>query len=136
MQNSTLNYYTNADLKRGEVVFNGQGVLQALQAGVAGQNVDLVLTDDCYLTGALLRVANAGFGDSAHAQVVLPDGVTVAKQFITGWLMRSDAQEQYNFETSYPAKIPAGFILRAVYNSTGNQPPTVAINYHLHKCLV
>ena len=136
MVNSTLQCLTNNDLQRGKVIFNGQSAIAALQAGVANQQIDLALTDDHYITGAVLRVANAAFGDTASAQVIMPDGVTVAAQFITNWSMRSDAQEQFNFETSYPAKVPAGLILRLVYNSIGNQPPTVAINYDLHKCLV
>jgi hypothetical protein len=122
------------------VSFTGKGVFGTASFG-AVSNIDLVMTDDCFLTGGVLRTNGSFFGDYADMQVVDKDNIlgygagAVLNQFITKWYMRSDAQEQFETSLSYPSKIYAGLYLRVVYHSVGATNVEVAMNYELHKAL-
>lgn len=122
------------------VRFDGKGVIGTVTAGTSA-NIDLVMTDDCFLTGGRLRAANAAFGDYANIQVVDKDNILfcginfVVNQFITKWYMRSDAQQQIEISLTYPSKILSGLYLRVVYYSIGATNVDVVVNYELHRAL-
>lgn len=140
MINSQANLQQVTDFKSGNVNTDNQGLIGTATAGQT-TNLDLKLVDDCFLTGGILRTNMANFGDYATFQVVDVDNIlgygagTVLGQYCTNWYMRSDAQEQVNESTSYPAKIKAGLYLRLAYTSTGLSNVTVTVNYRLHKAL-
>ena len=122
------------------VLFSGKGVLGTATAGISS-NIDLVMTDDCFLTGGILRTNISVFGDYADMQVVDKDNVlgygvnVVLNQFVTKWYMRSDSQEQFVTSLPYPSKIFSGLYLRLVYHSTGGINVSAVMNYELHKAL-
>jgi hypothetical protein len=99
------------------------------------------MTDDCFLTGGILRTNNAVFGDYCDMQVIDKDNVlgyganVVLNQFVTKWYMRSDAQEQFEKSLPYPSKLLSGLYLRIVYHSIGSVDVDVAMNYELHRAL-
>jgi hypothetical protein len=115
--------------------------LYAVAAVGAVTNIDLKLLDDCFLTGGVLRTEGSSFGDYATFQVVDVDNIlgyganTILGQYVTSWYMRSDAQEQVNENTPYPAKVIAGLYLRLVYTSMGSSAVNVAVMYRLHRAL-
>ena len=122
------------------VRFDGKGIIGTVTAGTTG-NIDLVMTDDCFLTGGILRTKNSYFGDYANMQVVDKDNMlgyganVVLNQFVTKWYMRSDAQEQFETSLPYPSKVLGGLYLRIVYVSVGVVDVDVTMNYELHKAL-
>lgn len=122
------------------VTFSGKGTLGTAAFGTVS-NVDLVMTDDCFLTGGRLRANIPVFGDYVDLQVVDKDNIlgyganVVLNQFVTKWYMRSDDQQQVEILLSYPSKVFAGLYLRLVYHSTGTVDVGVAVNYELHKAL-
>jgi hypothetical protein len=140
MQNSTLKLTRVEEFASNNVNANNQALLFTAAAAQTTTG-DLKLTDDCFITGAVLRTNTSAFGDYAVFQVVDVDNIlgygagTVLGQYVNKWYMRSDAQEQANENTPYPAKILAGLYLRLIYTSVGLMPVSVAINYRLHKAL-
>jgi hypothetical protein len=115
--------------------------LRATAAFGTATNIDLLLTDDSFLTGGVLRTSGSAFGDHATFQVVDVDNIigygagAVLGQYVTSWYMRSDAEEQVNENAAYPAKVIAGLYLRVVYTSVGTSDVDVAVMYRLHKAL-
>jgi hypothetical protein len=99
-------------------------------------NIDLALTDDVLLIGGILLVKWGQFNDKVCMQVVHPIA-GVLNQYVTDYHIIEDSQKQFEILNVYPAKIPAGCILRVVYtpcNIVGNR--NIAINYNLHKVMV
>lgn len=138
MQNSTLTLQRLSDMTQDNVEFDGQGVSQTLVAGQSAQNVDLVLADDCFVSGGQLIVKDATFGDTFDLQVVDVSGLiapagTVIKQFVTNYAVSDDSQVKFNKDLPNVKKIPAGLALRVSYNSTGSVAPQVGINWDLYK---
>jgi len=139
MQNSTFIAKKLEDFTRDCVLFDGIGVQKLLTAGQANQNIDLAMTDDVFVTGGKLRVKNANFGDTVCLQVVDVNNVLgfganlVLAQFITNWGLVDDQEQQFDEDSPYPAKVPAGLYLRLVYTSTGTVAPNVIMNWDLHK---
>jgi hypothetical protein len=143
MQNSTLTVQTTDEMQSTNVNLDCQSASGTITAGGPG-NIDLILTDDCFITGGDLITNGAVFGDFATMQVVDVNNILgkgaglVLGQYVTNWVMKADAvgaQLQCELRSPYPAKIPAGLALRLVYNSTGSNNVQVAINYILHKAL-
>jgi hypothetical protein len=138
MQNSSLQLQQTIQLNGNNVSCNGQGVTDIVPAGQY-KNIDYILTDDCFITGGMLKSQTSNFGDYANFQVVdinnmLGYGANyVISQFLTNWYIGSDKEEQINEDFPYPAKIPAGLALRVVYYSTGTTDVQVCVNYRLHK---
>ena len=128
MINSTYNPMNISDLEKGKLNFNGQKIQGTCVAG-GSVNVDLTLTDDHLMTGASLQLSGNNPGDSIQFQIVHPVA-GVLNQFID-WYAK-----EFDKEMNYPAKIPAGLILRLVYNSTGASNVDIFINYSLHKVLI
>lgn len=140
MNNSGLSINKVEMFASDNVRFDGKGVLDTAIAGTT-HNVDLIMTDDVFLTGGILRTDNAEFGDYADMQVVDKNNILgngaglVINQFVTKWYMRSDAQQQFETSLPYPSKIFAGLCLRLVYHSTGSVDVKVVMNYELHRAL-
>lgn len=140
MQNSTLKLTQVEQFTSNNVNSNSQGTLGTAIAGTT-TNIDYKLLDDCFITGGMLRTIGQIFGDSVTFQVVDVDNILgygaglVLGQYITSWYLRSDAEEQVNESTTYPAKILTGLYLRVIYVSTGSTDVQVSVNYRLHKAL-
>jgi hypothetical protein len=140
MQNSILQIQQTTQLNSKNVNCDGRGAIGTVSAGTTG-NVDYTLSDDCIITGGMLRSLNSAFGDSANFQIVDVNNVlgygnnVVLNQFLTNWYMVADRQEQMNENFPYPAKIITGLVLRVVYTSTGTSDVTICANYRLHKIL-
>lgn len=139
MLGSTLIISKVCEFSRDNVIFSGMGVCGPVAIGQVG-NVDLLIPDDCYLTGGQLNAKNGLFGDYADMQVVDVDGKYAPKgyvlaQFQTSCQIIDSEQRQMEFDLTYPAKILGGLYLRVVYHSfgmlTGNV--MVSVNYALHK---
>lgn len=123
------------------VMFNAKGISSDVSAGTTA-NIDLKITGDHLLTGAILLTNNSNFGDYISFQVVDVDNIMglgvnmVLKQFVTNWYMLSDQQKQIDFSINYPAKLIDGLYIRLVYTSTSQDvSPKVSINYMLHTVL-
>lgn len=119
--------------------FNGVGLL-ATPTAQSITNVDYTAPFDILITGAVLMVKNATFGDSITFQVVDVNGIltppdTVLNQFVTNWYLVEDSQKQFEFQVNYPAKIYGNLVLRLIYNSVGEVSPSLAVNYITHKVL-
>jgi len=121
------------------LTYDAQGVIASCPASQSTP-IDFKVVSDHMITGAQLLVSGATWGDSVNFQVVDKDGKyypanTVLNQFITNWYIQSDSQIQLDKDLVYPAKIPDGVYLRAIYNSVGVTNPQMAINYKLHKVM-
>lgn len=135
MQDSTLIVRSTADLQSDQVEFNGQGV-HAICLAAETKPIDLVLTDLHFLTGGELIVRGAKIGDKISLQVVHPVA-GVLKQFVTHFRMCTDEENQSGFNLPYTAKLPAGLIIRAIYEATGEVGErSISINYMLHRVIV
>lgn len=142
MDNSSLQLTNTVDMSSKVVNFNGQGVKGVVDANTTA-SIDLKMLDDNFITGGMLSVKDAAFGDTVTLQVIDKDNIlgyganVVLRQFITNWYIMSDTQLQLNLDLSYPAKVLSGLYLRAVYTSTSESvSPVVVINYYLHKALL
>jgi len=137
---TTFNPSNIGQFEKSKLNFNALGVSGTLTAHTTS-NLDLLMSDDCLITGAWLVVNGGNYGDYACLQVVDVSGAfsgtpnTVLNQFMTNWYLPPSTDTQ--FDLVYPAKIYAGLTIRVVYTSTGLiTPPFVAVNYKLHKVLV
>ena len=108
------------------VNFIGQKVSADVPVGIS--NIDYTTTDDVLFTGAVLSSPSACPDDELKFQVLL--GSTVLNTFIDWFVLKGLSKE-----LDYPAKIPAGLILRVVYKNTCSSAINVKINYSLHKVL-
>jgi hypothetical protein len=140
MQNSQLKLTQISQFSSANVNANGRGKMQTVPAGTT-VSIDLKMTDDCFITGGVLRTDAATFGDKATFQVIDIDNILgygenkILGTYLTDWYMRSDAQQQLDENLYYPAKILANLYLRVIYASVGNTDVQVAVNYRLHKAL-
>lgn len=102
---------------------------------------DYFIADDHLVDGAVLIALSSSLGDTVSCQVVDVNNVlgygagVVLGQYVTSWYMNPQASVQLNFKSSYPAKIYGGLFLRLKYNSVGNTPVEIIVNYILHKVL-
>lgn len=126
--NTIYNPQTVGEFEKSKLNFNGQKVSGICSAGETA-NLDLTLTDDCLMTGASVTLINRLPSDNIKLQIVHPTA-GVLFQYID-WYAKD-----FDKEIPYPAKIPAGLILRLVYVSTGAQGVEIYLNYSLHKVLV
>lgn len=131
-----------AELDANKVNANAQGATGSLAFGSSNVNINLLLADDCLITGVVFFVNNANFGDFANLQIVDTAGIlappgTVLMQVATNWYVCPN--ELTNIDFQYPAKVYTGLTLRLVYSSAGTPGggnTNAYINYKLHKCLV
>jgi len=141
MQNSILVIHQTCELTSENSLFDAQGVNGNIPANSTA-NVDFLLSDDVYITGANFQTNGATFGDTANLQVIDTNGIfsgvagTVLNQFVTNWVVGTDISGANTLllEVPYPAKLLATMTLRLVYTNTGSNPTKVGINYLLHKC--
>lgn len=116
------------DMDKSKVNFNGMKVAATVPAA-STLNIDMPLVDDHLLTGASLVLTGNCDDDEIKFQVVM--GTTVVNQFIDWYAMNLSK------DIEYPAKIPGGLILRAVYKNTcPTNSVKVRVNYNLHKVLL
>lgn len=140
MQGSTLVIRNNEQFTASNVNANHQGVLGTAAPGVA-TNIDYVLVDDCFVTGAILFAKGAAWGDTLTLQVVDVSNMYgrgagfVLGQYVTNWALRTDSELQFDQNSTFPAKVITGLALRVVYSSTGAVAVPLAVNYKLQKAL-
>lgn len=124
------------------VHFNGLHTVGTATAGTT-TNIDLKLTDDHLITGAVFMRKAGVWGDTVKMQVVDVDNMlgygagTVLNQFID-WVLPDApaAGMEITFQVPYPAKIITGLYLRVVYTSTGANDVGVGVDWVLHKVMV
>lgn len=99
------------------------------------KNVDYTVPFDVVLTGAVVIVKNASIDDKISLHVAHPVA-GIMETFVTDWFMAEDDNQQFALQLNYPANIPAGLIIRAVYKADGVQlTRQVRINYLLHRVI-
>ena len=141
MINSQMSAIHISQFNADNVKCANKGVLGYIPAGTTS-TVDLKIIDDVFITGGVLYVKNATFGDSVSFIVTDKDNIFglgagfVLGQYIDTWYVCEASQRQFDEKQDYPKKIPAGLYLTIVYASTGTQDVQVAMNYRLHEALV
>jgi len=141
MQGSTLTIQRTDELTSVNSLFDAQGAHGSINPATSS-NIDFLLVDDAFITGANFQTFGATFGDTANLQVIDTNGTFsghagyVLNQFVTNWVVGTDASGANTLllEVPYPAKLYATMTLRLVYTNTGTNPVQVGINYLLHKC--
>lgn len=99
------------------------------------KNIDYTVPYDLCITGAVVVVKNASISDKVCLQVVHPQA-GVLDEFVTDWYMNEDRNHQFTIDLDYPANIPTGLIIRAVYKASSTAGTRyVRINYFLHKVI-
>ena len=135
MVNSTFKPNHRSQFQADWLKFDGKSAYAEAQSSEE-KNSDLVLTDDVLLTGGYVCVQGGKFGDKICLQVVHPQA-GVLDQFVSDYYIKSDSESQFSIDLDYPAKLPAGLIVRAVYKSNNNEGlRRIAVNYFLHKVLI
>jgi hypothetical protein len=87
-------------------------------------------TEDRWVDGGALLYKDANPGDYVTFQVVHPLA-GVIETYVPSWLIvPGTGREEVRV---YPAKIPAGLILRLLYVNTGETSAYCGANYRLHK---
>lgn len=99
------------------------------------KNIDYTAPYDLCITGAVVVVKGGNINDKVCIQVVHPQA-GVLDEFVTDWYMTEDRNHQFAIDLDYPANIPAGLIIRAVYKAgAAAGTRNVRINYFLHKVI-
>jgi hypothetical protein len=133
--NTTYNPLRVLDFTKDNLNFTGQSIYFQCNSDSTAQ-CDLDITDDVLLTGGILLVKNGKFTDRIYLQVVHPS-LGVLSEFVSGFRVAEDSNEQFKIDLPYPAKIPAGLKLRCKYVSSNDAGTRdVAVNFFLHKVLV
>lgn len=133
--NTTYNPEKVSDFTKSNISFLGQSVSGTANMS-ENKNSDITLTDDFLLTGGMLIVKNGSMGDRVSLQVVHPV-MGVLNEFVKQWVVVEDSQKQFDLSLDYPAKIPAGLILRCNYVADSQiLTREFAVNFYLHKVLV
>ena len=127
-----------ADFNANNLNFAGKGASGSCTVTSSSNpvaSIDMTLTDDCLITGGILMVKNGYFTDKLSMQVVHPT-LGVVSEYVTDFRVVEDSQRQFELNINYPAKIPAGMILRIKYTpSTDVGVRYISVNYMLHKVL-
>lgn len=119
------------EFETSKIVGDAQGVA-AVCVALGTTNIDLTLTDDEIMTGAILVVSGASLGDYLDLQVMA--GPTVVATPIRNWYLPNDGS--VDFQMVVPKKILAGLKLRVVVHTTVLLvTPYVAVNFKLWKTL-
>jgi hypothetical protein len=102
----------------------------ALIETAAGEtkSVDYQLAEDRYVDGAVYDCVGANFGDNVSMEIVHPISNQVLDDFVQNWYVLDGAVHL----KVYPARVPAGLILRFTYNNVGPNPAKFMINLRLH----
>jgi len=132
--NTTFDPSNTSLFEKAKLNKDAHGICATVTAG-AVTNLDFTLTDDMLVTGGVFLCSGGAQGDFVNFQVVHPIA-GVLNQFITNWYIDPSTIRQETTKSNYPAKLPAGLILRVSYTSTGTSNVWIAINYDLEKVLV
>jgi hypothetical protein len=133
-QNTTYNPLKTADIEKDKVQFDGKAIKGACSENQTIE-IDLVMSDDCLMTGGVFSVKNGKYDDKVTLQVVHPV-YGVVSQFVTDYGIVEDEQTQFNLEISYPAKIWTGLKIRCKYVACSVEGERkFNLNLLLHKVL-
>lgn len=123
------------DYKKTKLNAAGKGLRTVCTAG-ATTNIDYSNgTDDILLIGMKIGLKNHVDQDKMHLEIHHPiNGLLI--RFYEDWQVFEEVQVQEDAEAIFPAKIPAGLILRIVYVSTGETDVVAKVNLKLAKVLV
>ena len=118
--------------------FRGKGMSGTGAAGTL-TNIDYKVTEERFINGVRLILANHTIDDNVHFEIVDVDNVLgygaglVLDRFGDTWYVNPDMACQGDILIDYPAKIYAGLYIRVVYNSEGETDVKVKANLYLHK---
>ena len=133
--NTIYNPLKVSDFTKDSIKFSGQSIYFQCESNTEASQ-DYTLTDDMLLTGGILLVKGGKFTDRIYLQVVHPIA-GVVDEFVSGFRVAEDSNEQFKIDLPYPAKIPAGLKIRCKYVSSSDVGTRdVAVNFFLHKVLV
>ena len=90
---------------------------------------DYLITEGRTMSGAIYKGQNTNFGDRVDFEVVHPI-LGSLDMFAETWYV-SDAQTHIEL---YPAKLPAGLIIRVTYYNDGPSDSKFFVNLFLHRC--
>ena len=141
MLQSTFNPQRDTEYDKTKLALDAMGAMGVCAPGVS-TNIDLPLPDDVLIDGISYNVIGGVFGDYINLQVIDLNGTytgapgTVLNQFATKWYVAQNQSSATQIKSKYPAKILGGMALRLIYNSVGDTPANVAVNYELHKVLI
>ena len=118
------------------ITFSGKSIYFECETN-AESNGDLTLTEDYLLTGGMLLVKNGEFHDEVSLQIVHPT-LGVVNEFVSKFKIIENDIRQFMLDLNYPAKLPAGLIIRVKYKASNLSVSKrdIAINLFLHKVLV
>lgn len=135
MQNSTFDPQNIDGFNKTNLAFFGKGIIG--QGNLSSTTtLDYVLTDDVLMTGGIVLVKNAQFGDKISLKIVHPV-YGVVNTFVDGFYVQETSQEQLNINLNYPAKLPAGLTIRCEYTANAIAGlREIAANLFLHKVLL
>ncbi len=111
-------------------------VAQAMQVGTT--TVDYTVSEERYLTGAVVKAYGAGHFDYVTFQVVAPAGHSITggapievvlDAFAPSWGISDELQ----LIDLYKARVYAGLIIRIIYHNTAAAAVDVWVNAFLHK---
>jgi hypothetical protein len=134
MNNSLFDPQNRYEYTKYKMEVSNKGIRGVCAYGTT-TNIDYTTTDDVLFVGLQFGLKNQVDGDTIHLEVHHPVA-GLLKRFASDWQIFEDTQIQINEEAVFPAKIPAGLIIRFVYNSTGAVDVIAKLNLRLHKVLV
>lgn len=110
--------------------FRGDSPPWTTCAASTATSLDLTMTEERFVDGGTIIVKDANPGDYCTFQIVHPTA-GVVEQFVNKWHV-VPGTTQMDVKV-YPAKVPAGLIIRVVYNNVGSNPAECGVNLRLHK---
>lgn len=95
-------------------------------------NMDITpsATEDRFVDGGIIIHKDTNPGDHVSFKVVHPT-YGVVETYVPSWLLPPGVGSESILV--YPARIPAGIILRVVYTNTGSTSAYCGVNYRLHR---
>lgn len=132
--NTSYNPQKVSEFAKDNLQFFGQSIYFTCDSGQL-QNGDLVLTEDYLLTGGTLLVYNGNIEDKISMQIVHPI-LGVLNEFVKDYRVTSDSVRQIVLDLAYPAKVPAGLIIRCKFEaSIEGTTRKIAANLFTHKVM-
>jgi hypothetical protein len=129
--NKRVNVVKQAALSNAEEFrFRGDATPWTACAAGVSTNLELLMTEERFIDGGVVVVKDANPGDYCVFQVVHPI-VGVVEQFVNKWYV-TPGTGTLDVKV-YPAKVPAGLIIRVVYHNVGATASSCGVNLRLHK---